>query len=272
VGANESLRDGQIAEALAKLQTEVKDNPSDPKLRIFLFQLLAVTAQWDRALNQLNVLNDLDVASLPMVHAYREALQCEVFREEVFKGRRSPLIFGDPEPWIARMVEALRVEAEGRCEEASRLREGALESAEPSDGTIDGKDFRWIADADPRLGPLLEVVINGRYYWVPFRRICCIRMEPPEDLRDLVWTPAQITWANGGEAVGLIPSRYPGAEAHNDSQILLARKTDWDSPSPDAYFGQGQRLLVTDLDEYPLLDTREILLTNEEAGTEPTVG
>jgi type VI secretion system protein ImpE len=261
-----------VADALANLQAEVKDNPSDPKLRIFLFQLLAITAQWDRALNQLNVLQDLDVASLPMVHAYREALQCEVFREEVFKGRRSPLIFGEPEPWIARMVEALRVGADGKHEEASQLREAALESAETSDGTIDGKDFQWIADADPRLGPLLEVVINGKYYWVPFRRIRSIRMEPPEDLRDLVWMPAQITWANSGEAVGLIPSRYPGVTADDDSQILLARKTDWDSPNPDAYFGQGQRLLVTDLDEYPLLETREILLTNEEAGEDPNGG
>jgi protein involved in temperature-dependent protein secretion len=48
--------------------------------------------------------------------------------------------------------------------------------------------------------------------------------------------------------------------------------TDWDSSNPDACFGHGQRLLVTDLDEYPLLDTREILLTNEEAVEEPIVG
>ena len=31
--------------------------------------------------------------------------------------------------------------------------------------------FEWIADADDRLGPVLEAIVNGRYYWVPFERV-----------------------------------------------------------------------------------------------------
>ena len=53
-------------------------------------------------------------------------------------------------------------------------------------------------------------MISGRYFWIPVQNIRQIKIEPPTDLRDLVWLPVHFTWANEGEAVGLIPSRYPG--------------------------------------------------------------
>jgi type VI secretion system protein ImpE len=270
--AEQSLREGRLADALEDLQLQVRDDPGNPKLRIFLFQIYAVTARWQRALTQLNVLRDLDAGALPMVHAYREALRCELLREEVFAGRRSPLVFGQPEPWMARMVEALRVEAEGRFPEAARLREEALEGALPSSGSIDGAPCEWIADADPRLGPLLETIVNGRYYWVPFRRLRKLALEAPSDLRDLVWQPAQITWANGGETVALVPARYPGARPEDDPELLLSRRTEWSSPAPDVFRGRGQKMLVTDRDEYPLLSARRVELANEEPAAEPGLG
>ena len=74
-------------------------------------------------------------------------------------------------------------------------------------------DFEWLADADSRLGPILEAVIDGRYFWVPLENIHQIVLEKPKDLRDVVWVPAEFMWRNGGTAVGLIPSRYPGSES-----------------------------------------------------------
>ena len=53
-------------------------------------------------------------------------------------------------------------------------------------------------------------------------------MEAPEDLRDLVWMPAQLQFDNGGESLALIPTRYPGSEASDDGAIALARKTSWE--------------------------------------------
>lgn len=261
--AEESLRGGQVSEALAQLQAEVRSDPANAKLRIFLFQLLAVTAQWSRAYAQLETLREIDASALPMVHVYREAVQCELLREEVFAGRRSPLVLGDPDPWIARLIDALRVDAEGHAAEAARLRAEAFETAESSRGSLDGKGFDWIADGDTRLGPVLEAIVNGRYYWVPFRRIGRMVLEAPTDLRDLVWMPARFVWNNGGEAVGLIPARYPGVTPDDDPQLLLARRTEWESPAPDVYIGRGQRSLVTDGDERPLLEARELVLANE---------
>lgn len=288
--AEQSLREGNLQEALAQLQDQVRKAPSDARLRVFLFQLLAVLGDWNRSLNQLNVAGELDDATLAMVQTYREAIRCEVLRGRVFAGERSPVVFGEPEAWIARLIEAVRVGAEGRQAEAQALRDEAFEAAPASGGTIltaaaeredaeaagrdpdvppPGAAFEWIADADGRLGPILEAVVNGRYYWIPFDRIKTVHFDAPADLRDLVWTAAHFTWANGGEAVGLVPTRYPGSEASEDGAIRLARRTEWVEVAADLHHGLGQRMLATDLGEHPLLEVRRIAIAGGGApGTE----
>jgi type VI secretion system protein ImpE len=129
-----------------------------------------------------------------------------------------------------------------------------------SAGTIDGEPFEWIADADMRLGPVCEAIINGRYYWLPFARVSRIDLDQPADLRDVVWMPAHFQFSNGGEAVGVIPTRYPGSEHDPDPRVRLARKTVWAEPSPDVYWGSGQRIITTDVGEHPLMDVRTILV------------
>ena len=91
-----------------------------------------------------------------------------------------------------------------------------------------------------------------------------IQLTAPEDLRDFAWLPAQFVWANGGEAFGFIPSRYSGSEDSTDSQIQLARKTEWEEISTDMYKGLGQRMLTTNNNDYPLLDIREIKFNSVE--------
>lgn len=262
--AEDSLRAGDLPAALKQLQDQVRKQPANVEYRVFLFQLLAVLGQWERALTQLNVLGDLDAATLPMVQTYREAVQCEALRSQVFNGQRSPLIFGDPEHWLALLIEALRLTADGHYVEAQRVREEAFDLAPTTSGTLDAQPFAWIADADPRLGPVLEAVVNGRYYWIPFYRIRSIRFDPPEDLRDMVWTPAQFTWSNGGTAVGLLPTRYAGSHDSADAQIQLARKTDWSEHEGETFLGLGQRILATDGGEFPLMDIRLIELDTAE--------
>ena len=256
--AEESFRQGNLAECLQTLQGEVRRRPEDVKLRIFLVQVLMLLGQWDRALNQLGVLHELDAAALPMVHSYGAAIQCEWLRAGVFRGERSPLLFGEPEPWIAQMIQALGLHAQGRVADAATVRASALELAPATPGTLNGTPFEWLMDGDSRLGPLLEVNLQGGYYWVPLHRVREIRIEAPEDIRDLVWVPAQFIWANGGEAVGLIPTRYPGSEASEDNSIRLARRTDWLPAGEDAAAGLGQRMFISSDAEFPLLEVRSI--------------
>jgi type VI secretion system protein ImpE len=258
--AERSLHEGDPMLALQQLQEQVRANPSDAKLRIFLFQLLAVLGQWERALTQLEVASGLDVSALAMTQMYREAIRCEALRAQVFAGRKSPMIFGQPEPWLALLIESLLVAGRGQPVESEQLRAQAFMEAETVGGTLDGKRFEWIADADSRLGPALEAIINGKYYWVPFTNLSEIVIESPEDLRDVVWMPVHFMFANGGESVGLIPTRYPGSETGGDSLLALSRKTIWNEVAPGAYHGLGQRVITTDAGEVPLMDVRKIVI------------
>lgn len=262
MSAEDSLKAGHLDEALQELQARVRREPADAKARIFLFQLLAVLGQWNRALTQLNVAGELDAGALAMVHTYRPALHSEALRAPVFGGQRSPLWLGEAEPWMAQLLQALTLELQGHAAQAAELRALAFEAIPATAGTIDGVPFEWIADADARLGPCLEVVINGRYYWLPLHRVSAMTLEAPTDLRDLIWAPAHLILQNGGEAHALIPVRYPGSEASGDSAIRLARCTHWQQAADGQDIGLGQRLLATDQGEYPLLEIRELRLNS----------
>jgi type VI secretion system protein ImpE len=258
--AERALKDGDPAAALARLQEDVRARPSDAKLRVFLFQLLCVLGQWERALNQLRVASEMEPLALPMAQMYGEAVRCEAIRDEVFAGRKSPMILGEPDQWLALLIESRLRAGRGEAAPAEELRLRAYDEAPASAGDLDGKSFEWIADADSRLGPVLEAIINGRYYWVPFSRVTKVSFEKPEDLRDLVWMPAHIDFENGGESLALIPTRYPGSESASDGAIALARKTTWEPFADDAFAGLGQRVFATDAGDVPMLEIRSISL------------
>jgi type VI secretion system protein ImpE len=259
MSAKHYIQEGKPGKAL---QAEVRKKPADPKLRTFLFQLLAVLGEWDRALTQLNVAGDLDAETLPMVQTYREALRCQALRKDIYSGFKNPQIFGEPQQWIALLVQALKLNADQQYQEAQLLRDQAFELAPATAGTINGEAFEWLADADARLGPVIEAIVNGQYYWIPFSQIQSIQIDEPADLRDVVWIPAHFVWINGGNAVGLIPTHYPDSENHPDSAIRLARKTEWTELSDEAFIGFGQRLLSTNENDYALMDIREITITS----------
>ena len=248
------IKEGKLAAALAALQDLVRKDAANVKYRIFLFQLLTVMGQWKRALTQLNVAGELDAATLPMVQTYREAIQCEALRAEIFAGTRTPLIFGEPQAWLALLLEALKLDTTTNLENAVNTRAQAFDKAPTNSGSIDGVRFEWLADADQRLGPVLETIVNGRYFWIPMQRISRIELDAPVDLRDAVWTPASFTWTNGAQTVGLIPTRYNETVASADDALLLARRTEWAASG----HGLGQRMLVTDAGEYALMDVRVI--------------
>lgn len=263
--AEQSLREGKLDQTLVHLQEQVRADPSDTGRRVFLFQLLCVLGQWERALTQLQVLAGLDANSMMLARIFQPVINCEVLRADVFRGKRTPIIFGDPMEWVGLLVQATELAARGQAAAAAALRDQAFEAAPATSGKVNDQAFEWIADADQRLGPVLEVILEGHYYWVPYCRIKRIFMEPPADLRDLVWMPAQFVWANGGEAFGHIPTRYPGTEADADDALRLSRKTNWTELAGGFSVGLGQRLLATDQGDYALLECRMIDLAGASA-------
>lgn len=257
--ATRHLRDGDLSGSLASVTSAVKQAPADPRLRVFLSQLLMVQGDWKRALSQLKVLAQLDASALPMVHGYRAAILCEQLREAVFAGERMPTVLGDPPRWIALQLQSLEQAARGRFVEAGELRGQAWEECPELEGEIDGGRFSSLSDSDTRIGPAIEALIEGSYLWVPLERVREIHLEEPKDVRDLVWLPAEFQWDNGGTAVGFIPSRYPGSASGGD-QLALARRTEWRDEAGDCVHALGQRVWATDERDYSMFDVRRILI------------
>jgi type VI secretion system protein ImpE len=263
--AEEAVKAGRLDDALAALQNAIRQAPADAKLRRFLFQLQCVLGNWEKALTQLQILSDMDSESMLLASIFQPVIQCELLRAEVFTGKRSPIVFGEPEHWVGLMVQANSLIGQGEAKAARELQTQALEAAPVSNGTLNNEPFEWIADADSRLGPIMEAMIDGKYCWVPFSRIKKLLIEPPQDLRDLVWTPASFIWTNGGNSAGFIPARYPGSENAGDSALQLSRKTEWKDQGEEIFTGLGQRLFTTDQAEIPLFEVRTV-----EFGSEPS--
>ena len=253
MNANELFKAGQLAGALTALQGEIRAKPEDPRLRIFLFQLNCVLGRWEKALQQLQTVASLNAETMMLATVFRSVIGCEMLRQEVFQGKRQPLIFGEPAEWVSQLVQAGQLTARGEFAAAAELRTQAFAAAPASSGHINGEPFAWLADADTRLGPVLEVILDSKYYWIPFTRIREITLTPPEDVRDLVWLPARFTWINEGQVSGHIPARYAGSDQAADDALKLARKTIWKNEPGETYLGLGQRILATDQNEYPLL-------------------
>jgi type VI secretion system protein ImpE len=266
--AEAALRAGDPRAALQHLTSAVRAKPADAKLRIFMAQLLCVLGQWERAHTQLNVVADMDGETVAMRETVGHAIRCELMRAKVFAGARTPMVFGQPDEWLALLIESLLQKGQGESAMADHLAARAFDAAPEVTGRIDEQPFAWLADADSRLGPVLEACVNGRYYWVPLSRLSRVVFDPPVDLRDCVWTPAQLMFSNGGETVALIPTRYPGSEASEDGAICMARKTEWTDAGNDRWFGLGQRVLATDAGEHALMSVRTIELDDVPGAAE----
>ena len=80
-------------------------------------------------------------------------------------------------------------------------------------------------------------------------------------MRDLVWAPATLTFRDGSETLGFIPTRYPGTAQEVSDPLRLGRATAWTETA-----GLGQRMLCTSAAEFALLDLREIAFEHTSAG------
>lgn len=251
------LKEGNLIAVLHDVQAAIRAEPARVTHRVLLAQVYMLQGEWSKAATQLDTLAELDAETLAMVQTCRAALKCEALREEVFAGDRQPVLLGEPLEWIAWLVEALKLNAGGHADKAKAMRDRAFDLAPQASGRINGDAFEWLSDADMRLGPVFEAIINGSYYWIPQERLRRVECEAPADLRDFVWQPATLTLANGGENVALLPARYPGSDKADDS-LRLGRRTEWRDIGGDTFVGLGQRMLATSAGDYPLLDVREI--------------
>jgi len=257
--ADELLRAGDLDGARAALVEAIKRAPNDQQGRIFLFQLLCISAEWDKAATQLRALAQISAEAQMLAMAYGQAIEAEKFRAQVFAGTAQPALLVSSSPWAGDLVGALAALTQGRLEDAETLRDQAFDAAPDTPGELDGVAFDWLADGDARFGPALEAIIAGQWGLVPFDAIQKITSEGPRDLRDVVWYPVQIAFKTGQSVAALLPARYPGSETSADTALRLTRATDWaDQPWGQAGVGQHEWSL-SDGTDVGLLSLRSLV-------------
>jgi type VI secretion system protein ImpE len=230
VNADELYREGRLSEAIEALNQVLRADPTDVRSRTFLFELLCFSGAFERARRQLDAISAADPELNLSAAWYQEALVAEEKRHEMFEKGELP---------------------------------DAGSSPSPVRGTLNGNPFTDLRDGDPRLGPRLEIIVGGRYTWMPLEHLAFLSMEPPKRLRDLYWAPVQIetTQALDGYAgEALLPVMTPLAWQHPDDMVRLGRQTDWTDLESGEEAPVGQKLLLVDDEEFPLLEVRELLV------------
>lgn len=208
---------------------------------MFLFQLLCLQGEWDKASTHLRALASLSGEAQMLAVVYGQLIETERVREAAFAGKGPTPALVATSPWVLDLVASMESFARGDAAEGEARREAAFDAAGDTPGVADGVDFDWIADADPRFGPACEMVVTGSWGVVPFEAIQSIKSDGPKDLRDLVWLPATVSLRSGQSTTAYLPARYPGTSAEGEANLRLARATDW-RPHPAGDVGVGQRL------------------------------
>jgi type VI secretion system protein ImpE len=222
-------QEGRLTEAIAALNAEVRDRPTDVQRRTFLFELLCFAGDYERATKQLEVLARSDPAATLGILAYGRVLECERERTSMFAQGAFPESTGEPRP----------------------VR-----------GKLNGKAFESLEDADPRVGARLELFIGGQYSWIPLEHLTTVSVEPPQRLRDLLWAPvhlqagASLSGVDLGEA--LLPVLTPGASLDEDELVRLGRVTRWLDLPDGTQAPMGQKMLLVDDEDFPILELREL--------------
>lgn len=252
------LQSGDIAGARAALAAQLRQSPGDSKARQFFWQLIALHGEWEKAGTQLQALATAEPKAMMLAGVYNQALAAMLVRDAVWAGKERPQSIVGTEPWVEGLLDALHASTVMAPDAAARAA-AALDAAPTSAGTLNGEPFGWIADADQRFGPMLEVIVGDQYGFLPFAAVKRIVAKGPEDLRDLIWMSADVELRSGQTSAVMLPVSYVGTGATGQAPLMLARATDWREAN-GLEIGLGQHLLTTDGPEAGLLELRQLVM------------
>ncbi|KWB82953.1 type VI secretion system accessory protein TagJ [Burkholderia ubonensis] len=247
------LIDVPLEDRIARIESQIREQPSGPTHRWALFQFMCITGEWTRAMQQLQIWAKLEPHQTRTAQAYRDLIRAERWRAKVVAGNVCPGFVLDPPTWTQGLVDALHLAASGQIEEADRAREAALEAA-PLVSTRTPKGVaEWIADSDSRFGPVCEFITAGHYRWIPFPDLAEWHVEPPATLLDLIWAPCVLTLTDGSVVCGFMPARYPGSEGASEA-LRLGRETVWQAMGRTGIAALGQKTWATDQADFGLFE------------------
>jgi len=232
--ASQLIEAGQVRQALEALAGHLRNHPTDVSARTSMFEALCIAGELDRAEKHLNLLAGANEQAKLGAILYFSAIHAERERHDMYKKQSFP-----------------------KTASNSKI-----------SGKLNGKPFSEIRDADNDLGARLEVFGAGSYMWVQFEHIASIRIEPPTRLRDTLWLPAFIRTGPKfkGQELGevLLPSIYPFSFTYSDESVWLGRQTLWVEDEGSSY-PLGQKILLVDGEEVPMLEVRTLEFDNVEA-------
>lgn len=235
--AKELYKAGKLNEAIQSLQAELRDLPTDVARRTFLFELLCFAGEYDKAEKHLSILGDANADAATGSILYRAAINADRNRNSLFEKGDYP---------------------------------GLPADFPPIRGSLNGKPFEEIEDSDPRIGPRLEVYAAGQYMWLPLKDVASVEIRPPARVRDLLWIPALVKTGEAfkGQELGevLLPALFPFSFKQPDDAVRLGRSTVWDQSDPENPVPFGQKTLLVDGEDFPLLEVRLL----EIAASEPS--
>lgn len=242
MSAQQLWKDGRLDEAVEAQIAEVRSHPGDADRRYFLFALLCLQGELDRAARQLDALGVGDPKLQGTAVVYRNLLESEAHRRAAWAGQARPVLPPGAPPSLAARADAMAALAAGRADEAAGRLASAGEDEADASGECNGKTFHALADTDEVLGPSLEVFAGGRFLLLPFAQVRSVELEEPRHLLDLVWIPATLQMADGMDAEVHLPVLYEGTHAATNSPVRLGRGTEW-YDAGGAVRGRGQKVL-----------------------------
>lgn len=247
---------GKLGEAIEEVTRQVKAHPSDVSHRTFLFELLCFAGEWDRAEKQLDVIAHQDLKSEIGSQVYRNNIKAERDRRRLFSDGLQPHFLTEPPAYVDLHLAAINRLREGNTAEARQTLDRAEEERPALSGTFNGERFEDFREWDDLLGPVLELIVNGQYTWLPFEQIQRMEVNAPKQMRDLVWASARIEASDSTIGEVYIPALYAGSSEHGNDQVRLGRMTDWNRVSDDLSLAVGLRVFLVDGEDKPLFEAR----------------
>ncbi len=262
------LDDGNLGGALEQLTKEVRSDPTNLQLRTSLFELLSLTGEWDRAEKQIQATaQEGNPQSQIAAGVYRANLQAERDRAQVFAGKARPQLLRPAPEYVELHLSALQRIGEGKLEEARALLDRAEEERPALPGKAGERAFEDFRDYDDRTGGVLEMVVKGKYTWLPLEQLRRIEITPPKKLRDLIWPGARVEADDGTSADVFLFGLYAGTPAYPEDRVRLGRMTEWKALSADLQVGAGLRCFLLDEHDAAIFELKEIEF---DARVEPT--
>lgn len=256
--AKDLLESNQLSAAVAELTQDVKAHPTDTHLRTFLFELLCFQGEYQRAANQLDVIGLKNEKAGVGIEVYRSLLRAEVTRRRVFEGEAGPTFLLDPPQHVRYQLDGIACLRQGRAGDAKELFAKAASLRPRCVGLVNGQAFSSLRDSDDRVSAVLEVCVRDTYAWIPFEQVRTLKVDPPKQLRDLLWAPVSIEIDNGQGGEAFVPVLYAGSEKDDNEQVRLGRLTEWINLGEGIAGGVGQRTFVIDDGERSLLEIRDL--------------